>query len=48
MNHSSEVAAEVSALISDWRAKEMSIVTSLLALITLPALFLLAWTTETQ
>jgi hypothetical protein len=43
MNHSSEVAAEVSALVSEWRAKAMSIVLSLLALITLPALLLIVF-----
>jgi hypothetical protein len=41
MNPSPEVAAEVSALVSAWRAKAMSVVLSLLALITLPALLLL-------
>ena len=40
MNPSSEATAEVSALVSEWRAKAMSIVMSLLALITLPALLL--------
>ena len=41
MNPAPEVAAEVSALVSGWRAQAMSVVMPLLALITLPALLLL-------
>jgi len=43
MDHSPEVAAEVSALVSGWRSKAMNIVMSLLALITLPAVLLVVF-----